>query len=68
MRSFRDRIQADGLDIVEWWDELDYVSVKFSDPDGYVIEVGGTRPDPAEHRAWFRWWSFLHAVVDDALA
>ena len=40
VRSFRDRIQADGLDIVEWWDEPDYVSVKFRDPDGYVIEVG----------------------------
>ena len=40
VRSFRDRIQADGLDIVEWWDEPDYVSVKFTDPDGYVIEVG----------------------------
>jgi catechol 2,3-dioxygenase-like lactoylglutathione lyase family enzyme len=40
VRSFRDRITADGLDIVEWWDEPDYVSAKFRDPDGYVIEVG----------------------------
>jgi catechol 2,3-dioxygenase-like lactoylglutathione lyase family enzyme len=40
VRSFRDRITADGLDIVEWWDEPGYVSVKFRDPDGYVIEVG----------------------------
>jgi catechol 2,3-dioxygenase-like lactoylglutathione lyase family enzyme len=40
VRSFRDRVEADGLDIVEWWDEPDYVSVKFLDPDGYVIEVG----------------------------
>ena len=40
VRSFRDRVEADGLDIVEWWDEPDYVSVKFRDPDGYVIEVG----------------------------
>ena len=28
------------LEIVDWWDEPDYVSVKFRDPDGYVIEVG----------------------------
>jgi len=49
VRSFRDRIKADGLDIVEWWDEPDYVSVKFHDPDGYVIEVGWdeARPGPA---------------------
>jgi catechol 2,3-dioxygenase-like lactoylglutathione lyase family enzyme len=38
--AFRDRVEADGLEIVEWWDEPDYVSVKFRDPDGYVIEVG----------------------------
>ena len=24
VRSFRHRIKADGLDIVEWWDEPDY--------------------------------------------
>jgi len=40
VRAFRDRVEADGLEIVEWWDEPDYVSVKFCDPDGYVIEVG----------------------------
>ena len=40
VRAFRDRVDADGLDIVEEWDEPDYVSVKFRDPDGYVIEVG----------------------------
>ena len=39
VRAFRDRVEADGLEIVEWWDEHDYVSVKFRDPDGYVIEV-----------------------------
>ena len=38
VRAFRDRVQADGLEIVEWWDEPDYVSVKCRDPDGYVIE------------------------------
>jgi catechol 2,3-dioxygenase-like lactoylglutathione lyase family enzyme len=40
VRSFRDRVEADGLEIVDWWDVPDYVSVKFRDPDGYVIEVG----------------------------
>ena len=30
---------ADGVEIVGWWDEPDYVSVKFRDPDGYVVEV-----------------------------
>ena len=40
VRAFRERVEADGLEIVEWWDESDYVSVKFRDPDGYVIEVG----------------------------
>ena len=39
VRAFRDRVAGDGLEIVEWWDEPDYVSVKFRDPDGYVIEV-----------------------------
>jgi len=39
VREFRDRIGADGVEIVETWDELDYVSVKFRDPDGYVVEV-----------------------------
>jgi catechol 2,3-dioxygenase-like lactoylglutathione lyase family enzyme len=40
VRAFRDRVQADGLEVVDWWDEPDYVSVKFRDPDGYVVEVG----------------------------
>lgn len=39
VRAFRDRVAADGLSIVDWWDEVDYVSVKFRDPDGYVVEV-----------------------------
>ena len=39
VRVFRDRVEAEGLEIVDWWDEPDYVSVKFRDPDGYVIEV-----------------------------
>jgi len=40
VRDFRDRIAGDGVEIVGWWDEPDYVSVKFRDPDGYVVEVG----------------------------
>lgn len=39
VRAFRDRLSADGVDIVEEWDEPGYVSVKFLDPDGYVIEA-----------------------------
>src|SRR6266487_5289005 len=39
VRGFRDRLAADGVAIVEEWDEPAYVSVKFRDPDGYVIEA-----------------------------
>jgi catechol 2,3-dioxygenase-like lactoylglutathione lyase family enzyme len=39
VRRFRDRLAADGVTIVEEWDEPEYVSVKCLDPDGYVIEA-----------------------------
>jgi len=39
VRDFRDRLAADGVVIVEQWDEPAYVSVKFLDPDGYVVEA-----------------------------
>jgi catechol 2,3-dioxygenase-like lactoylglutathione lyase family enzyme len=39
VRAFGDRLAADGVEIVGKWDEADYVSVKFRDPDGYVLEV-----------------------------
>jgi catechol 2,3-dioxygenase-like lactoylglutathione lyase family enzyme len=39
VRAFRDRVEAEGVELVGWWDEPDYVSVKFRDPDGYVVEV-----------------------------
>jgi len=39
VRAFGDRLLADGVEIVGQWDEPDYVSVKFRDPDGYVVEV-----------------------------
>jgi catechol 2,3-dioxygenase-like lactoylglutathione lyase family enzyme len=39
VHAFRERLAADGIEIVEEWEEPDYVSVKFLDPDGYVVEV-----------------------------
>jgi catechol 2,3-dioxygenase-like lactoylglutathione lyase family enzyme len=48
VRSFRERLVADGLELVDWWDEPDYVSIKFRDPDGYVVEVSWeTQPSPS---------------------
>jgi catechol 2,3-dioxygenase-like lactoylglutathione lyase family enzyme len=38
VRAFRDRLEREGVEIAEFWDERDYVSVKCRDPDGYVIE------------------------------
>lgn len=38
VRAFRDRLTDAGIEIVEFWDEPDYVSVKCRDPDGYVVE------------------------------
>ena len=38
VRAFRDRLSADGVELVGFWDEPDYVSVKCRDPDGYVVE------------------------------
>jgi len=37
--AFRDRLVADGVEIVGEWNGPDYASVKFRDPDGYVVEV-----------------------------
>jgi hypothetical protein len=37
--SLRDRLAADGVELVEEWDETDYVSVKCRDPDGYIVEA-----------------------------
>ena len=39
VRGFRDRLRADGVPIVEEWEEPEYVSVKCRDPDGYVVEA-----------------------------
>jgi catechol 2,3-dioxygenase-like lactoylglutathione lyase family enzyme len=46
--AFRDRLVADGIPIVEEWDEPEYVSVKCRDPDGYVVEAAWEpQPDQA---------------------
>ena len=37
--AFRDRLAADGIEIVEESDEPEYVSVKCRDPDGYIVEA-----------------------------
>jgi catechol 2,3-dioxygenase-like lactoylglutathione lyase family enzyme len=39
VRGLRERLQADGVEIVEWWEEPEYVSVKCRDPDGYIVEA-----------------------------
>jgi catechol 2,3-dioxygenase-like lactoylglutathione lyase family enzyme len=39
VQAFRARLRADGVRIVEEWDEPEYVSVKCADPDGYVVEL-----------------------------
>ena len=39
VRELRDAFEAAGVEIVEFWDEPDYVSVKVRDPDGYVVEA-----------------------------
>jgi catechol 2,3-dioxygenase-like lactoylglutathione lyase family enzyme len=38
VRAFRGRLAADEIEIAEFWDKPDYVSVKCRDPAGYVIE------------------------------
>jgi len=38
--ALRDRLVADGVEIVGEWDEPDYVSIKCLDPDGYTVEYG----------------------------
>jgi hypothetical protein len=46
VHAFRARIAADGVEIVEEWDEPDYVSIKCRDPDGYVIEFAWEPDQP----------------------
>jgi hypothetical protein len=37
--ALRARLAADGVVLVEEWDEPEYVSVKCRDPDGYIVEA-----------------------------
>ena len=39
--ELRDRLARDSVELVEEWDEPEYVSVKCRDPDGYIIEASG---------------------------
>jgi len=39
VHELRDRLAGDGVEIVEEWEEPEYVSVKCRDPDGYVVEA-----------------------------
>ena len=38
VRAMARRLEADGLELVERWDEPEYVSVKVKDPDGHIVE------------------------------
>jgi catechol 2,3-dioxygenase-like lactoylglutathione lyase family enzyme len=44
VEEFRSRLRAGGVPVLEEWDEPEYVSVKFSDPDGYVVEAAWEPP------------------------
>jgi catechol 2,3-dioxygenase-like lactoylglutathione lyase family enzyme len=39
VRELAARLRSDGVEIVEEWEEPEYVSVKCRDPDGYVVEA-----------------------------
>ena len=39
VHAYAARFRAEGLELVEEWDEPEYVSVKVRDPSGYVVEV-----------------------------
>lgn len=39
IRALRDRLAADGVELVEECDEPDYVSVECRDPDGHIVEA-----------------------------
>ena len=43
VRAFRERLESDHIEIVEFWDEPGYASVKCRDPDGYRVELIGRR-------------------------
>ena len=37
--AHRARLLSDGIELIEEFDEPDYVSVKCRDPDGYIVEA-----------------------------
>jgi len=37
--AFKEWLTRDGIELIEHYDEPDYVSIKFRDPDGYIIEA-----------------------------
>jgi catechol 2,3-dioxygenase-like lactoylglutathione lyase family enzyme len=37
--ELRNRLDHDGVELFEAWDEPEYVSVKCLDPDGYIVEA-----------------------------
>jgi len=39
VRAARDRLVADGIELVEECDEPGYFSVKCRDPDGYIVDL-----------------------------
>ncbi len=43
VRELRSEFEAAGVEITEFCDEPDYVSVKVRDPDGYVVESSWER-------------------------
>jgi catechol 2,3-dioxygenase-like lactoylglutathione lyase family enzyme len=51
--ALRDRLVADGVELVEEWDEPDYVSVKCLDPDGYIVEAAW-EPSPSREASGSR--------------
>ena len=48
VRALRDRLRADGVQLVEECEEELYVSCKCLDPDGYVVEAAWEIPQPDE--------------------
>jgi len=48
VRRLRERLRADGVTVVEEWEEDLYVSCKCLDPDGYVVEAAWEIPNPNE--------------------
>src|SRR4051794_28597857 len=47
VRESRDAFAAAGVEIADFWDEPDYVSVKVRAPHGYVVRLAG---GPSERR------------------